>query len=528
MKEVQEKTIEFAQSKSGLKALSLIFGVLLLIALLSFVAYQSSAAKDYSVLYTHLNPDDAGNVLSALQEENIPYKVEGGGSIIMAPSDKVYEIRLKLAAKGIPNTTVVGLELFEEPKMGTTQFQENVNFMRAIEGELVRTIRQIDAVKDAKVNIALPKESIFVREAEEPKASVIIRLWPGKDLNKEQIKATVFLVSHSVPKLKSENVTVVDNLGRVLSDVIEGPGEEEEGDQNVHIKKGLERQVEKNVQSMLAKALGAEKVVVRASVEIETGKIHQQDELYDPDKTAVVSERKIQENDQSTRTENAGVPGASTNVPPVINAAPREALGTQKNKKDTTTNYNVSKSLVDTKKPIFEIKKLSVGVLIDGKYRVTKDANGTESRTFVPRSDEELGSYEELIKSAIGFDADRGDKITVMSVPFEASAIEIEMGPSEYTTQDIALFAGIGILGLVLIAILGLVGAKALKGKKEEAPSIPIPEEAKRGLKAAHEREAETMILEREPAYNAILDIVDETPEHIASLIGKWLKEETA
>ncbi|GAB6072306.1 flagellar basal-body MS-ring/collar protein FliF [Venenivibrio stagnispumantis] len=518
-----EKIKAFFQDKQKVKYLLIGLGGLFLAVILFIVASNFIKNKDYAVLYSNLSPDDAGNVLTVLSQENIPYKLEGNGTIILVPKDKVYDTRLKLAAKGLPSGKVVGFEIFEEPKMGTTQFQENVNYIRAIEGELVRTIKQIDAVMDAKVNIAMPKDSIFVREEDQPKASVIIKLYPDKDLTKEQVKAIVFLVSHAVPKLTPENVTVVDNRGRVLSDLIDENKDIESGNSIADIKRKLEKQIEKDIQSMLAKAVGPERVVVKASVELETGKMAQKDEIYDPDKVAVVSERKIKESEtENPQTINAP-PGTPTNVPPVMNVPVFSGGTKQKEKSDITTNYDVSKSVIESKKPIFNIKKISVGVMIDGRYKEVKDQNGNITLQFEPRTQQELQSYENLIKSAIGFDQNRGDQVTVISVPFEAEKPAIV---KEETSKTLwFLLAGVGLLFLVLIGlIIFLLRAK----KKKEQPTTILAQQQllEEQLETLRKEEKEIVSFETEPNYIKLIEVAKENPQLIANLISKWLKEE--
>ncbi|WP_456383948.1 flagellar basal-body MS-ring/collar protein FliF [Persephonella sp.] len=522
---IKEKALELGKKYGTPRNIALLTAGLLLISLLAFVAIRSATSVEYGVLYTNLNPDDAGKILTVLQEEKIPYKVEGGGSIILVPKDKIYEIRLKLAAKGLPSSQTVGFEIFEEPKMGITQFQENVNYLRALEGELARTIRQLDPVQDVRVNIALPKESIFVREEEEPKASVVVKLWPGKDLTKEQVKAIVFLVSHAVPRLKAENVTVVDNRGRVLSDLLDEDSAVAATDKTVQLKKKLERQIERNIQSMLAKALGSDKVVVRASVELEIAKVKQKDEIVDPDKVAVVSERKIQERLQERETPAVTPPGTATNVPPVLQGG-QTVVTRDKTKKDQTKNYEVTKSYISTDKNVFKIKRLSVGVLIDGKYEKETDENGNVKYKFIPRSPEEIKTYESLIKSAIGYNPERGDQITVVSVPFETKAQELE-GEKPQPVNWI-LVAGIGFLVLIILLIAGFMALKIIKGKKKEEISLPpgVSPEMAAGVYALHEKEMEEFRLEKEPAFQRLVEIAEESPELLADLISKWLKEE--
>ncbi|MBK3332470.1 flagellar M-ring protein FliF [Persephonella atlantica] len=524
VKEIKEKALSFGKKYATPRNVALVVAGALLISLLGFVALKTVTTVNYGVLYTNLSPDDAGKILTVLQEEKIPYKVEGNGSIIMVPKDKIHEIRLKLASKGLPSSQTVGFEIFEEPKMGITQFQENVNYLRALEGELARTIRQIDAVQDVRINIALPKESIFVREEEEPKASVIVKLWPGKDLTKEQVKAIIFLVSHAVPRLKKDNVTVVDNRGRVLSDLLDEDSIESATDKTVQLKKKLEKQIERNIQSMLAKALGSDRVVVRASVELEVAKVKQKDEIVDPDKVAVVSERKIQEKLQERETPSVTPPGTSTNVPPVLQGT-QTIITRDKTSKDQTKNYEISKTYISTDKNVFKIKRLSIGVLIDGKYEKVKDKNGNETVKFIPRSSEEIKTYEALIKSAVGFDPERGDQITVVSVPFETKGLAMEEKKAEI--KNWILIAGIGALVLIITVIAGFMALKVLKKKKEEVTLPPgVTPEMAAGVYAMHEKEMEEFKLEKEPAFQKLLEIAEESPELLADLISRWLREE--
>ncbi|SNR76448.1 flagellar basal-body MS-ring/collar protein FliF [Desulfurobacterium atlanticum] len=513
----------------SIRNVAILIGILAVLSFLTVSLVKMTSTTDYAVLYSHLSPDDAGSILTVLQEEKVPYKVEGNGSIIMVPKDKVYDIRLKLAAKGLPSGKIVGFEIFDEPKLGITQFQEHIEYIRALEGELQRTINRIDAVWSSKVNIALPKDSVFVRDTDEPKASVILKLWPGKDLTKEQVKAIVFLVSHAVPGLKPENVTVADNRGRVLSDLIQEDDVVGDTNKEIQIKRQLEREIERKVESMLSKALGSNKVIARATVEIETGKLEKQSEIYDPDMTAVVSERKIQEKELGVENKTAGVPGTGTNVPPVISNQGNGQIRNSREKKDVTTNYDVSKTVEKKVAPIFIIKKISVGVLIDGRYK--KGANGTEE--FIPRSPEELKTYENLIKSVVGFDQKRGDKVTVVSVPFEAPKSQIQVVKAE-TFPIIYLVIG----GVVFIIFAGIVIFLILRKRKKQAEIQPLGISTAEAVKAygvasetaeekmeKERKEIESLDIKSDPSYIKILDIAKDHPELIVQLVKEWLGE---
>ncbi len=521
--EIKSKVEKVVKEKLTVKNAVILISLLAILSFSSVLLFKEKQ-QDYAVLYTHLNPDDAGAILSVLQQEKIPYKVTGDGSIIMVPKDKVYEVRLKLAAKGLPHGKVVGFEIFDEPKLGITQFQEHVEYLRALEGELERTIKQIDAVKNVRVNIALPKDSIFVREEQEPKASVLVQLWNGRDLTPEQVKAIVFLVSHAVPGLKPENVTVVDNRGRVLSDILQEEQDNLGTSKELEIKQKLERQIERKVQSMLSQVLGGGRVVVRASVEVETGKVETQKEIYDPDKTAVVSQRKIQEKETGVEKKQQGVPGTSTNVPPVVNLNGGNKI-TNCEKKDVTTNYDVSKTIEKSVTPVFKIKRITVAVLVDGKYQKEKDKSGNEIIKFVPRSPEEIKTYEDIVKSAIGYDPKRGDKVTVASVPFEARALfratEENKIPIYYYL--VALLGVAGVLSIVLL--------KVLKGKKaaeieEKAVEVPEAVLAEMKARAEHREELEEIRIEKDPIYLKIVEIARDYPELVSNIVSKWIKEE--
>ena len=524
VKELKEKIEGFLRDHANPRTIVLVLAAFTLVAFLSFLALHRGGEGNYAVLYTHLSPDDAGEILSVLQQEKIPYKVVGDGSIIMVPKDKVYDVRLKLAAKGLPHGKVVGFEIFDEPKLGITQFQQNVEYLRALQGELERTISRLDAVKDVKVNIALPKDSIFVREESEPKASVLIRLWEGKDLTPEQVKAIVFLVSHAVPGLKPENVTVVDSRGRVLSELISESEEEFTSSKELKIKRELERNIERKVQSMLSQVLGGGKVVVRASVEVETGKVETKKEIYDPDMTAVVSQRKIQEKEKGVKKQPQGVPGASTNVPPVVNLNGNQQVA-EREKKDITTNYDVSKTLEKSVTPIFRIKRITVGVLVDGKYQKVKDKNGNVEIKFLPRSPEEIKTYEEIVKSAIGYDPKRGDKVTVASVPFESKAL-FEAAEE----RGVFPWYYLALVGLLVAALGGALAMKVFR-KKEEVEALPEEEVseallAEMRLQREQQQGIEEIRLESDPIYLKIVEVAKDYPELIANVVSKWIKQE--
>jgi flagellar M-ring protein FliF len=524
--ELKAKFRKFLKENATPRNIALTLGALTLLSFLGFILITHSPEKDYAVLYTHLNPDDAGEILSVLQESHIPYKVEGDGSIILVPKDKVYEVRLKLAAKGIPHGKTVGFEIFDEPKLGITQFQENVNYLRALEGELERTIESIDAIEEAKVNIALPKDSIFVRETQEPKASILIKLWPGRDLTPEQVKAIVFLVSHAVPGLKPENVEVVDNRGRVLTDLLDINNENQVlSSKELQIKRRLERDIEKKVRAMLSRVLGSGKVVVSASVEIETGSVKRKEEIYNPDMVAVVSQRKIKEKEKGQKKEPQGIPGSTTNVPPVVNTG-SPSQTTEREKQDVTTNYDVSKTVQESILPIFKIKRITVGVLIDGKYKKIVNKDGSIEYKFVQRPPDEMKIYESIVKSAIGYDPKRGDQVTVASVPFESKLLS-QQGAEVGRKWNVWYFVAAGFILLITAGFMIIIFRKRKVPPPQKPMELPGAETLLAELETKKkEGEFEEINLQQNPKYLKLVEIGKDHPELLANVIGKWLKEE--
>ena len=518
LKELKEQAEKLIRKHATPRNILIVLSLFAILLFTTILLLKHSSEPEFAVLYTKLSPDDAGEIISVLQEERVPYKITGDGSIILVPKDMVYTLRLKLASKGLPHGKSVGFEIFKEPKLGITQFQERMEYLMALEGELERTIKRIDAVKEVKVNIALPKESIFMREEEEPKASVLITLWEGKDLTPEQVKAIVFLVSHAVPKLKPENVSVIDNRGRVLSEVLKEK-DELGTSKELEIKRKLEREIERKVQTMLSAVLGSDKVVVRASVEIETGKVETHKEIYDPEKTAVVSQRKIQEKEKRTKPKPQGVPGSTTNIPPVIDLTPNEIIS-EREKKDITTNYDVSKTIERAITPVFRIKRITVGVLVDGKYEIKTDKEGNRIIKFVPRSEEEIKTYENIVKSAIGYDPKRGDVVTVASVPFEAR--EIMKAVKEEKPIPWYYFA---VFALLFMSLAGFLAFKMMRKEVPELPPELPPEEMIVEMREKAEEEMKEIHIEQDPVYLKIVEIGRDFPELLANIVSKWIKE---
>ncbi len=459
-----------------------------------------SLGPDYAVLYGSMSPEDMNAVLTELDKEGIKYRIGGDGRTILVPENKVRDIRLKLAAKGIPNKGVIGYELFDKSTIGLSEFQQRVNFKRAIEGELVRTILRFRNIEDARVHIALPERSIFLRDEKEPSASVFIKLRPGAEISPEQVKAIRNLVAASVEDLKPENVVVIDDRGRNLTAVLDEE-KEEISNRQLKIKKEFERDLEKKVQTALEEALGYGNVKVRVSAELDFSRVQKREEIYDPDMTAVVSEQKRKE--RTTEAQIGGVPGTAANIPPGTGAVQGQA-GVITEKKETITNYEVSKKEIVSVDPTLKVKRLSVGVIVNSSLKGV-----------------DVDSIKKIVSAAVGLDPKRGDTLSVVAVPFKKPSIAEEKAPPVPLWKK---FLIPGIAGFVF-ALLLLFGLLRFFRKKEVPAPAPVTAPAEEapaiaGAEVLRETAKELEIVK------TITEVARKEPKKVAALIKMWLREE--
>ena len=461
-----------------------------------------SLQPDYAVLYGNLNPDDMNAILTELDKEGVAYKVGKDGRTILVPENSVRDVRLKLAAKGVPNKGVIGYELFDKGGIGLSEFQQRVNFKRAVEGELVRTILRFKNIEDARVHIALPEKSIFLRDEKEPSASVFIKLRPGTDLTEEQVKAIRNLVSASIENMKPERVVVIDDRGRNLTAMLDEDESTTISNKQLKIKKEFERDIERKIQTALEEALGYGNVKVRVSVELDFSQTQRREETYDPDMTAVVSEQKRKE--KSTSVPVAGVPGAQANIPPGTGAIPGQP-GTVTEKKESITNYEVSKKEVISTDPTLKIKRLSVGVIVNKELK-----------------DIDTESIKEIVSASAGLDPKRGDTLSVVAVPFKKPPIAQTAPPTPAWRK----FLIPGIVGVVM-ALLLVFGLLRFMRKKE----VPVP--VAEGVTPTAEEvatitgaEALRQTAKELEVVKTITEVARKEPKKVAALLKLWLREE--
>ena len=389
---------------------------------------------EYRVLFANFTDRDGGAITASLDQLGIKHKFSDGGGAILVPADQVHDARLKLAAQGLPKGGNVGFELMENQKLGVSQFLEQVNFQRALEGELARSIESLAAVATARVHLALPKPSVFVREQQKPTASVLLNLHPGRAIDAAQVSAIVHLVASSVPELLPSSVTVVDQGGTLLSDTSRGgaAGNARNLDPNqLKYVQQLQQSVVKQVESIIAPLVGEGNVRAEATADVDFAQSEQAAETYKPNSPPAASTMRSQQTSEAGGPAGAGasgVPGALSNQPPgsasapLTSAAPGAAGAASPpgaapagpTRKDSTTNYEVDKTVRYEQKSMGGLRRLSVAVVVN--YRRTVDKAGKV--TIKPLSAPEVAQINDLVKEAMGYNKERGDTYNVANSPF--------------------------------------------------------------------------------------------------------------
>ncbi len=416
-----------------------------LIAGIVFILIISSRV-DYAPLFTNLNQQDEASIISYLEQKKIDYKLVNQ-TTIEVPKEKVYKLRLELVAAGLPKHGVVGFEIFDKQSFGTTNFVENINYIRALEGELTRTIDSIGEVKSARVNLAIPKPTVFTEEQSPPTASVVLDL--NSPLSQRQIIAIQKLVAASVPKLTYKNVTILDSEGNLLS---KNENEDELLTANeLKYKSIVEKEYSQRIKNLLTPILGKGKFVASVDVELDLSKVKKTSVVYDPN-SVVVSE----ENEESTSTSpsNGGIPGVVSNVGNNTKTTTQSQAKSSKSK--SVTNYDVGKTETVTNEPLIKIKKISVAVVVDGIYQPVKNKKGKIIKyKYEPQSAQTIQLIKDAVMKAIGYNKARGDEVSVSSMKFSAnSESKKEAGGGMVVSSHGIVASLIGYYKYALMALL--------------------------------------------------------------------------
>jgi len=384
--------------------------------LFSFARWRRES--DFRPLYTTLASEDAGAVVQKLKETGVDYRLSENGSTVLVPSAKVAEMRLEMASAGLPKSGRIGFELFDKTNFGATEFVEHINYRRALEGELERTVMTLAEIEQARVHVTFPKESVYLEAREPAKASVVVRLRPGAQLIPQNVTAIEHLVASAVEGLAPESVSVLDVQGHLLSRIRVPASADgaESGDRILEIRQSMERDLVAKINSTLEPLLGADKFRAGASVECDFTSGEQSDEIFDPNKSVMLTSQKSEDN--STTGGAAGVPGTASNLPNPP-AKPATALAGVSRRTESTT-YQPSRTVRRTKLPEGTLKKMSLAVLVDQTVR-WEGQGARMHRVLQQPSAETLKSIHDLVAAATGFSASRGDQLIVESLPFEST-----------------------------------------------------------------------------------------------------------
>jgi len=510
-----------------------------------------SRQPDYRVLFSNLSDRDGGAIVAALQQGNIPYKIAESGGAILVPSDAVHETRLRLASQGLPKNGSVGFELMDNQKFGISQFAEQVNYQRALEGELEKTIASISSVREARVHLAIPKPTVFVREKELPTASVMLNLYPGRALDEGQILAIQHMVSSSVPDLPVKGVTIVDQDGNLLTQQSSANGLD--ASQLKYVQQ-IERNTQGRIDAILAPLFGAGNAHSQVSADIDFSKLEQTAESYgpnaNPQNTAIRSQQSSLSND-SGGANAGGVPGALSNQPPAASSAPVDAPASGADagkaapvsmRKDTTTNYEVDRTVRHYEQPMGGIKRLSVAVVVN--YLKQVDAKGKV--TMLPLPADKLEQVQQLVKDAMGYDEKRGDSVNVVNSTFLVDSTVIPDVPWWRTPDmiaraiQLAKYAGIGAVALFLYFSMVKPALRRAFPPPQPPAALPAPDDlsllggpSMPKTQIEEEKDAEVSLLGHESnkaKFERNLDyarmVARQDPRIVATVVKNWVSDE--
>ena len=493
------------------------------LALFALLIFQARVA-DYQLLYANLTEADAGQVVNWLKAQKIPYQLKNNGRNIWISADKIYETRLDLAANGLPSGGGVGFEVFDKQSFALTDYVQKVNYTRALQGELSRTITSLAPVESTRVHLALPEKRLFKNQQKEPTASVIITLASGRKLEPDQVQGIIHLVAGSVTGLTPENVKVIDSNGMVLE------GEKKKDKDNLlsvdmlAFQQDVEQRMEIRVQDLLDTVMGKNKAMVRVTAELDFAKVEKTQELFDAEEPVIRSEQ-INQETSGTQT-SGGIPGVQSNLQG--NAPGITSNSPPSNKSSRITNYEISKTVNRIVNPIGTIKSLSVSILVADRTITDETTKETKS---VALTDEELQSIEKMVSSALGIIPERGDQINVVSMPFSESPEKDLMAEK---TPAYMIYEYLPALKIILIALGALIFyfflirpiIKTMRGEvTEHYKTVEEMERERLEMMKKQKEDEEAVTITEEDFITNLRREVMRNPAPTAYIIKNWIQE---
>lgn len=408
---------EFFKNLGPTKRLSVV-AVMMIALAAGVLMILMASGRDYAPLFTNIPSDQVSTVVAKLNEKQIPFQLRDDGKTVAVPKELLHSTQMTLMSEiGGPKMGSIGLEIFDKQDFGINSYTQKINFQRALQGELMRAINTLTAVKQSKVILALPNKKTFLEEGGQPSASVVVELFQGKELAPDQIRGIRFLVANAVEGMDADRVTVLDERGKILSR--QGGGATAGSDDLLDLKSKIEHDLEGRIESILAKAVGHAKVVAKVDATLNNRIISSVEEQVDPDRTAIRSQQSEEESLDGARTNPAGIPGSRANLPGAEDNSGQVGFKQDVKREIKTVNNEISKTVRNIKQQAGNVERLSVAVVVDGiQQTITKDDGTTETK-YTARTAEELKKYEDLVKNAIGFKGDRGDTVRIENIQFQ-------------------------------------------------------------------------------------------------------------
>ncbi len=533
------------RSLGAIKLGAMAAAAIVLISLFAFLALRMSSPI-MAPLYNDLSMKDSAAIVAELEKQNIPYEIRANGTQVLVPSDMQLRLRMKMAEQGLPNGgSMVGYEIFDKTDaMGTSNFVMNVNMVRALEGELSRTISSFNNLEAARVHLVMPKRELFTREKAEPTASVAITPRGAMGLSKSEIAAIQHLVATAVPGLQASKVTIVDNKGKLLA---KGLGEGEESSAYAsdaeEYRLAYERRMRAAIEELLSKALGTGEVTAEVTADINFDRIVKKSETFDPEGQVARSIQESSEQENSNDKTASDTVSVANNLPDANKGGASGNESTRNlNRTDSTTNFEISKEVVNQVTETGKVNRLSVAVMVDGTYKVEDG-----KQIYAPRTQEELNQIATLVKSAIGFDKKRGDTVEVVNMQFsDIPELPMEEGPMAWLKQELQsivqtlVIGGVAILAILLVirplVTRAIEASRTIPELDEEAAQAALtgpsltPQLADQRFSGGEGEDDEELInIDRvsgrvkSATFRKVMEIIDKHPEEAIGVMRQWM-----
>jgi flagellar M-ring protein FliF len=508
---------------------------------------------DMSLLYSELDSGDSSKIISKLETMGVPYKLQANGRQIMVPSDNALRLRMTMAEDGLPNGGSVGYEIFDRSaSLGVTNFVQNINLLRALEGELARTIRSLNDVQEARVHLVLPKRELFSRQRQEPSASVVVKTRGRQKLNRSNVVSIQHLVAAAVPGLKLSRISIIDGRGRLLARAgAEGKDGAFIAGNNDEMQRAHEQRLIRVIERLLEQSVGVGKVRAQVTAEMDFDRITTQAESYDPDGQVVRSTQSVEESADSNDQSSKKSVSVGNDLPNNQNSQGGDASNSSRSTRtEETVNYEISKTIKSHVRETGSVRRLSIAVLVDGTYSSKQDG----SQTYQPRSQAELDKLAKLVSSAVGLDAKRGDALEIINMRF-VNGLDEDIGPAPplfgltkadyFRIAEIFVLAAVGILVILLVvrplvsrtlealpSALASAEQSLLAATSADAPALAGPRDT--GISAFDRAEpiddgidvAQVEGQGRASSLKKIEEIVERHPEETVGIIRQWMNQE--